>query len=31
MTHHNPLFPYVYRFGTLIFDWRSIAEIVERR
>jgi ubiquinone/menaquinone biosynthesis C-methylase UbiE len=21
MTHHNLLFPYVYRFGTLIFDW----------
>jgi hypothetical protein len=21
MKHHNPLFPYVYRFGTLIFDW----------
>lgn len=21
MMHHNPLFPYVYRFGTLIFDW----------
>jgi hypothetical protein len=21
MKHRNPLFPYVYRFGTLIFDW----------